>query len=70
MWKLPLCDLPLISRMFPVELERPMLTEGSELERKTRKLSDGSTIPSRIVGTLKQTSRSMLVSVRDAKDAT
>ncbi len=47
----------------PVELERPMTTDGSELSRKTVNISGNSTRSSAVVGTIRHTSRVVLVNV-------
>ncbi len=59
-------DLLVASKMVPVEFIRPMITDGSEVSRKTLKVSVGSTTPSAIVCTIRHTSRVVFVSVRIA----
>ncbi len=49
--------------MVPVELKRPITTKESGLFRKTVNVSAGSATPSAIVGTIRHTSRVVLVSV-------
>ncbi len=56
-------DLLSTSKIVPVELERPITTKESGLFRKTVNVSAGSARLSAIVGTIRHTSRVVLVSM-------